>query len=210
MLTIHYQGTSEPQIIRNLTTELKAISEEMDWKCFVIDDEDFVGIIISVAEKCEPLTFVINRQGKLIHPAWFNHKNPPEAAFYVSTKTNFSTIDIHIAIVKLIKYIKIKYIPNISVTDEGDYYETGDKELLEQKWNFLLKKFDEFAGLLENNLAVEDKKLSAESLLNKIENIIKLNYGSDADIQSISDWKWKYFLIIPTTKDKILYICPYK
>jgi len=116
-----------------------------------------------------------------------NHKNPPEEAFYVSTKTNFSTIDNHIAIVKLIKYIKNKYIPNLSVTDEGDYYETGNKELLEQKWNFLLKKFDEFAGLLENNLAVEDKKLSPENLLKKLENIIKLNYGSDADIQTISD-----------------------
>ena len=176
MLTIHYQGTSEPKIMRKLIKELKAISDELQWKYFVIDDERFVGILVTSEKDCEPLSFIINRQGKLIHPAWLNNDNPDEVAFYVSTKTNFSTIDNHIAIVRLLKYIKKKYITNLTVTDEGDYYETENREVLEQKWNFLLKTFEEVTSLLEINLITEDKKLSPDNLADKIDKIIQKNY----------------------------------
>jgi hypothetical protein len=183
MLTIHYQGTSEPQTMRNLITELKAISEEMEWTCFVIDDADFLGIIIMVAEKCEPLSFIINKQGKLIHQGWLDHEDPNEAAFNVSIKTNFSTIDHHIAIVKLLKYIQKKYIINLSVTDEGDYFETGDKVRLEQKWNFLLQKFEEVTNHLENKLNVSDKNLLPGNLADKIEGIIKKQFFSPENLE---------------------------
>jgi len=175
MLTIHYQGTTDVQTMRKLITELTAISNELQWKYFVIDDEDFTGILVTTHEKCEPLSLIINRQGKLIHPAWLNEENPPEYAFYVSTKTNFSTIDTHIAIVKLLKYLKKKYLHNIAVTDEGDYYETENKELLQQKWDFLLKKHEEIKNLLENNLTENDKLLSADNLADRIEEIIRKN-----------------------------------
>ena len=180
MLTIHYQGTSEPQTMRKLISELKLISDELQWKYFVIDDNKFVGILITIHEKCEPLSLIISKQGRLIHPAWLNDKNPPEYAFYVSTKTNFSTVDSHIAIVKLLKYIKRKYIFDLQVTDEGEYYETENKELLQQKWDFLLNKFEEVSSLLENNLTNEDKKLSSDNLADKIEKIIqKRNFGEE-------------------------------
>lgn len=186
MLTIHYQGSSEPKTMRKMMAELKAISEEVQWKYTEINDEDFIGILVTIDEECEPLSFIINKQGKLIHPAWLNHKNPPETAFFVSTKTNFSTIENHIVIVKLLRYIKKKYLPNLTITDEGDYYETGNKERLQQKRTFLLNKFDEVTGLLEKNFTADSKKLSPENLLKKIETIIQRNFGSDTDIQAIS------------------------
>lgn len=183
MISIHYQGTSEPKTMRKLISELKAISDEMHWKYFVIDDEKFVGILVSTHEKCEPLSFIIDKQGRLIHPAWLNDDNPLDFAFYVSTKTHFSTVDTHIAIVKLLKYIKKKYLIDINVIDEGDYYETEDRELLQQKWDFLLKKFEEIGSLLENKLADEDKKLSANDLADKIERIIQKRFLGDVDTE---------------------------
>lgn len=183
MLTIHYQGTSEPQIMRKLISELKAISDELQWKYFVIDDEKFAGILVNMHEECEPLSLIINKQGRLIHPAWLNDKNPTDTAFYVSTKTNFSTVDVHIAIVKLLKYFKKKYIFDLQVIDEGEYYETENKELLQQKWDFLLKKFEEVCSLLENNLTDEDKNLSPNNLADKIEKIIQKRFFGEENTQ---------------------------
>jgi len=169
MLSIHYQGSCEPNIMQKLIWELKAISEEMQWKYTILDDEKFLGIIISLEEKCEPLYFIINNQGRLINLAWLNDENPDDDAFYIAVKTNFSTIDIHIVIVKLLKYIKRKYIHNLKVTDEGDYYETGNKEVLTQKWNLLLEKFKEVSELLETNLNPDNQILTTDELIDKIE-----------------------------------------
>jgi len=172
MLSIHYKGSCEPKVMQKLISELKAISEEMQWKYTIIEDEKFLGIIISFEEKCEPLYFIINNQGRLINLAWLNDENPDDAAYYIAVKTNFSTIDIHIVIVKLLKYVKQKYIQNLEVTDEGDYYETENKEILTQKWNLLLEKFKEVSQLLENNFKSENQVLTTDELIEKIENLL--------------------------------------
>jgi len=187
MITMHYTGTSEPQTMRNLILELKAISEEMQWKYIIIDDENFIGILVTITKKCEPLSLIINNHGRLIHPAWLNEKNPADAAFYVSIKTHFSSIDTHIALVKLLKYIKKKYIHDLWVNDESEYYETGNSERLQQLWDILLEKLNLVTGILENSLTTDDKTLSPENLVAKIESIINGSFDQQADTRIITN-----------------------
>jgi hypothetical protein len=103
----------------------------------------------------------IHYQGKLNQPdlTWYNH-----------TKTQFAPIDVHIAVIKLMKYLQQKYIENLNVTDEGSYWETGDAYLLKKKMDFLNAKMDELAGLLESIHIEKDD--TAETLVNKIEKLL--------------------------------------
>jgi hypothetical protein len=94
----------------------------------------------------------------------------PDLTWYNHTKTQFAPIDVHIAIVKLMKYLQQKYIENLKVTDEGSYWDTGDADLLKKKMDFLNAKMDELAGLLET-LEIE-KNETAETLADKIEKLL--------------------------------------
>jgi len=177
MITIHYKGSSESETIRCLIAELKSICHEIHWQYTIIDDEKYTGILMNVAEKCDTLTFVFNREGRLVNVAWLNSDILCDVAFCVFVKSNFSTVDAHIAIVKLLKYIKKRYITNLEVVDEGEYYETENRELLQQKFDFLLNKYNELTILLENGLIETDKHLSADDLADRIENIVGRYFG---------------------------------
>ena len=73
-------------------------------------------------------------------------------AFYTNTtfvKTQFAPIDVHITIVKLLKYIKKKYFPSLNVSDEGEYWETGDEALLKKNLDLNAYLIKEVKNALE-------------------------------------------------------------
>jgi len=43
-------------------------------------------------------------------------------------------------VIKLLKYIQKKYVDNLEVIDEGDYWQTKDAILLKGKFDFLTEK----------------------------------------------------------------------
>ncbi|MCD4794355.1 MAG: hypothetical protein K8R54_14055 [Bacteroidales bacterium] len=176
MLTIHYSGSVEETKKRSLINELTDISNEMKWNHTVIDDEDFLGIIMNVHKDCESFAILTDSDNKLVSMiALMKELQPGDERFYVSVKTNFATTDIHITIIKLLKYLKKKYIPNLQVLDEGDYWQTEDKELLQEKFDFLLKKLDEITDALEQESVPNDKTLSVDDLAKRIEDILRRN-----------------------------------
>lgn len=176
MITIHYTGKSDLETMQKLVAELIEISNELEWENTIIDDEKFFGIILSIHEKCEPLSFVIDKNGNLINPVWLNEEKQTKLAYINSTKTNFSTIDVHISIVKLLKYIQKKYIHNLKVIDEGEYYLTEDRDLLTKNWNFMNEKFNEISTLLEKD---SDTLENSADLLSKIIEILKNRFNDD-------------------------------
>jgi hypothetical protein len=178
-ITIHYQGKlNRPDLADEFCEELEDIAKAMDWKYNVINDEPdskpfpVKGIIISPHEKSEPLVFTFDPEGNLRNAFMLQFLGEePDLTWYNHTKTQFAPIDVHIAIIKLMKYLQQKYIENLKVTDEGSYWETGDADLLKQKMDFLNAKMDELAGLLETIEIKKDE--TAETLADKIEKLIK-------------------------------------
>lgn len=178
-ITIHYQGKlNQPDLADEFCEELEDIARTMDWKYNVINDEPdskpfpVKGIIVSLHEKSEPLMFTFDPEGNLRNAFMLQFLGEePDLTWYNHTKTQFAPIDVHVAIVKLMKYLQQKYIENLKVTDEGSYWETGDAGLLKKKMDFLNTKMDELAGLLET-LEIE-KNETAETLADKIEKLIK-------------------------------------
>ncbi len=174
-ITIHYQGKiNELSLIDNFIDELTDISNELEWKNHIIDDNELniKGIMISPPPECELLTFLFDKTTGII-------KDRIILAFddmgddhykYNHTKTQFAPINVHITIIKLLKYLQGKYISDLAVTDEGEYWETNNAELLQTKFDFL----DEMINLITDSLNKTQKKPgeSVESLAERIEKIL--------------------------------------
>jgi hypothetical protein len=177
-ISIHYQGKlNRPDMADEFCEELEDIARTMDWKYNVINDEPdskpfpVKGIIISPHEKSEPLVFTFDPEGNLQNAFMLQFLGEePDLTWYNHTKTQFAPIDVHIAVIKLLKYLQQKYIENLKVTDEGSYWETGDADLLKKKMDFLNVKMDELAGLLETLEIGKDE--TAETLADKIEKLL--------------------------------------
>ena len=185
-LAFHYKGKIKNQkLIKTLTVEVKDICESLGWKYHVLEaktkkqingkwmPENLSGISISPPE-CEPVWFTFLPNGKLSSLVNLPAQDVYEKKkwiYYNSTKTQFAGPDVHITIIKLLKYLEKEYFGALEVTDEGHYWETMDEKTL-------LKKFKEYNFLLD---AVEGalKKMPAmpgettESLASRIEEMLK-------------------------------------
>lgn len=89
-------------------------------------------------------------------------------------KTQFGTVDGHIAIVHLLDTLEQCYFSNLHIMDEGGYYEQRDAKELAQNLNRLQMAIEAMTdGLREfgmNAEAAEDPNI----LLNRIERIAEL------------------------------------
>jgi hypothetical protein len=98
-----------------------------------------------------------------------------ELLYTTSTKTQYAGPDAHIAVIKLLRYLKVKYFSAFELNDEGMYWETMDeKVLLGQfaKYEFLLNAV---ADALSEMKAVPGE--TAASLADKIEKMLKKKLG---------------------------------
>ena len=69
------------------------------------------------------------------------------------------------------KYIKKEYINDLEVFDEGEYWESSDKERLVYLFNFLKEKIEQFAKIIENSDELKGGE-NSEDLINKLEKLI--------------------------------------
>jgi hypothetical protein len=95
----------------------------------------------------------------------------------ISVKTQFAGPDTHIAILKLIHYIKEKYFESFEMNDEGYYWEKWDEKILHfqfARYNFI---FEKVTDALSDVKPVPGE--SAESLAGRIEDILKKKFGSE-------------------------------
>jgi len=174
-ITIHYQGSiNDVSLIDTVTNELQDITEELNWSDILIDDDklNIKGILILPPKDCEPLSFLFDKStGVLKHCIILSFDDMGEDHYrYNHVKTQFAPIQVHITIIKLLKYLKSKYINNISVTDEGDYWETEDAELLQSKFDFLDEMINVVAGAFSKFEKIPGE--SAHSLADRIERIL--------------------------------------
>lgn len=177
-ITINYKGKLDsPSLTDAFCDELEDIAQSMGWDYnrFDFDEKDETpvkGLFIGPKDKSEPLQFMIDKEGYLRNALLLEHfDHTDEMTFLNHTKTQYAPIGIHIVIIKLLKYLHQKYISNLEVWDEGDYWQTGDAVLLKKKMDFLAEKMDQFATMLES--APVDANETTESLIDKIEEIFK-------------------------------------
>jgi hypothetical protein len=71
-------------------------------------------------------------------------------------KTQFGTLEGHVALVEMFAALKAEFFPDLEVRDEGDYWETRDVDGLEKKRVFLQTAIEQFSeGLRQHGLTAE-------------------------------------------------------
>jgi hypothetical protein len=178
-LTIHYQGGIDRiEDIPKLVDELEDIAESMDWMSQRINDDEsdpnFRGIIVNPKGECEPLCFLFDRAGKLrgLMDLVSDQVEPTEHSYFNSTKTQFLAIETHVWIIGLLRYLKKHYLSDLSVIDEGDYWETENLETLKEKKDFLQSKINQLGEALKTAEPLPEG-VSVDELIARIEAIVK-------------------------------------
>ncbi len=196
-ITIHYKGNIKSMsLIDQLQKEMVDICESMSWEYNLLNEDlsqpfsaelihtdrgaeieghiPLKGIIINTDPNNESLDLLFNPKGQLssfMLEILFHEGTLSEEQLWVFVKTQFGPIDAHIAIVKLLDYVKKKYVPDLEVKDEGEYWETRDRERLMGKRGFIAGKMSQFEKALS---AIEfDHEPSREEVLEKIDEVIK-------------------------------------
>lgn len=181
-LSIHYRGgINRTEQIKPLVDELEDIAESMDWMSQRINDDesdpDFYGIIVNPKGDCEPLCFIFDQRGRMRNLADLitDQIEPTEYSEYCATKTQFTSIETHIWIVGLLRYLKKHYLSDLIVNDEGEFWETENRETLIEKKDFLQNKINQLGDAIEAT-EPDNELLSIDEMIAHIERIArKLN-----------------------------------
>jgi hypothetical protein len=168
-LSIHYSGTIKNiSLIPLLTEEVQDICKVFNWDFHLFDDETFKGICFSPPE-CEPVFLSFLNNGKLCSPVMLQYDIQPATTLF--TKTQFAGIEVHKAIIKLLKHLKYCYFSQFDLMDEGGYWESDDEQVLQKqfaKYNIMLEAVS--AALLD--LKKENGETAA-SLADRLEQFLK-------------------------------------
>lgn len=168
-VTIYYHGRIKNKaLLPELIAEVEDIAQSMDWNHNVYatefpeectDGESYDGELYGITfspPNCEPVWITFLSNGRMAGPlflAFRSDENPKGESDYLYdlfTKTQFAGVDIHKSVVELFRYLNAKgYLAEFSVTDEGEYWETGDEALLEANLGRISKAIDDLSLALE-------------------------------------------------------------
>jgi hypothetical protein len=193
-IAIHYRGMLDDlSSIDDLCRELADIGKSMGWNTHVLNDswtapltaelvnEDGTvkikgnlgvkGVTISPGDGAESLSFEVDAKGRL--QSLMNilaqcEGHPTMEQPWVSVKTQFASPDLHVWIIGLLKYLQRRYISDLEVSDEGGYWETGDRKALEAKMQFLSEKINWVSNELTSTEFGDMKGLAAEEIAARI------------------------------------------
>lgn len=102
-------------------------------------DDRWRGIIVAPPES-EPVWITFGRDGGMItYLAGADAYTQPGtylANTELFTKTQFAGVDVHIGVCELLRLCQ-QHGVELEVTDEGDYWETGDRQRLAERMGFL-------------------------------------------------------------------------
>ena len=168
-------------MIDPLIEEVSDVSKTLGWASHVFNDEDIKGVSFA-PEKSEPVFLTFNTDGRMLSPISIVCKGiydgielDKELMFTASTKTQYAGLDAHAAIIDFLKHLSKRYLKNFKLTDEGDYWETGDKELLTKQFSKYEVAMDIFSEALKELPAIRNE--TSESLIERLERLLKEKFG---------------------------------
>lgn len=169
-LSIHYNGSfNKAASLREMIEEVKDIAEIHKWEYHIFEDtfpknsfgkasynQNIYGISFSPPD-CEPVWLCFLSNGKMsnpIHLKFWGDSNVRKEKGYLlmlSTKTQFAGIETHKLVIHLLKYLSKKYLSNFKLSDEGQYWETGNEKLLQEAFDRYESIFEIFTSSIKNS-----------------------------------------------------------
>jgi len=202
-ITIHYRGKIDRiEDVAQLSGELKEFAEILGWdsrqwtenwhlpnSAALEKSRDGLslsghipirGISLFPDPNCEPLFLTFCKNGSLassMNMVVMADEKMDSEGLWLSTKTQFASTNIHIAIVKLLRFVKTKYISNLEVHDDGGYWETGDVAKLEDLFQKIGAAIESFPDMLNLIPKKELKNRTPEEIADFVEDIIRKKFG---------------------------------
>jgi hypothetical protein len=193
-VSIHYRGRlNDVALLSALCDEVGDIANTMGWPSTILDDDwsmppdaklatggviqghlGLKGIQITPHPESEPLVLFFNCAGDLRSPMTMlmilDGTLKPETA-WLSMKTQFSDADTHVWVIGLMKYLKKRYMSDLEVSDESDYWETGDRQKLEEDIALLNGKMQHLSSAVASGHMGLLTGLSADEIVSRIEQL---------------------------------------
>jgi hypothetical protein len=145
-ITIHYRGRlNDADRINEFMTGVARACHNLGWTYDRVTEHDPVikGLIIHPSERCDPLAFLFSKAGFLLSPIQLTSgKANALAPAWVFVKTQFAGPEVHVRVVRLLKWVKERYISNLEVEDEGEYWETENFAMLKRKMEAIATVID--------------------------------------------------------------------
>lgn len=137
--TLVSQELGPPEIVQlddGVEIEVKNIGVASEYR--PVDDR-WRGIIVSPPES-EPVWITFGRDGVMItylnSAGAYDQPGTYLANTEIFTKTQFAGVDVHIGVCELLRLCQ-QHGVELEVADEGDYWETGDRQHLAERMGFL-------------------------------------------------------------------------
>jgi hypothetical protein len=183
-VTIHYRGTMDDQ--RQVETMEDRILDLVFslggratiWRSFSERDSSRVvrGLIVNLEPGQDTLSLLVSPEGHLIPLFQIEdaEKAPFEEPPYCFIKSQFGSLQGHIAIIHLLDALRQQYFSNLEISDEGEYYESRDVRQLSHKISLLRSAIHAMSeGLKEHGLSAEAAE-DPNILASRIERIAAL------------------------------------
>ncbi len=205
-ITIYYRGKiNQADLVDRLTDEMEDFAHSLEWRTQHWKEDwskksppgrlsqgrksirpsghaSLHAITLFPHKNCELVSLIFDSNGYLADArvtAMQAQTVMKRDGSWVSTKTQFAPLESHITIVKLLQYLKKRYIANLEVIDEGGYWESRDAGQLKRRLDSINSSLD----LLESPLSASRprtlKAMSPEELVLMTERIMKEKFGDD-------------------------------
>ena len=176
-LTIHYSGKlKNASELMLLIDEVRDIAIEKEWDYFIFEEEfennkftskpdldELFGIMVT-PKNSEPMCFSFLSDGRMcgiinFNVITINYEIDENLAFSLFTKTQYAGFEIHKQLIVLLDHISKKYLVDFTCSDEGQYWETRDEDLLKETFKRFGSFIDSFASSLEMIPPIENENI---------------------------------------------------
>lgn len=133
-------------------------------KGIIINPPQGESIMLTFVPSGYSMNFITLRAGK-------QYEGLPDLIYWQHTKTQYAPIETHISIVQLLRYLESKYFSELEVSDEGEYWDTNDEELLKSHFEVYRALITTVASALENDTPLPG--MNGLGFRTKLETILK-------------------------------------
>ncbi|MDZ7759648.1 MAG: hypothetical protein U5L00_05280 [Desulfovermiculus sp.] len=194
--TIHYKGRlNDPAEIDAVTDFVQQRAVAKGWSWTHIDDDWDVevdaqlvhtseghleltghaglkGFSLDIDPKCEAVPLLFDSSGNLRSVFSFFDPGSAEEGDTIAVKTQFAPPEAHMQIIELLRELKRRFMVDLEVMDEGEYWETQDPALLEKKMAGLQRHIDFLSDALQSEHCKGLRNLPPEELAREIERML--------------------------------------
>jgi len=169
-LSIHYSGSiSNPGCLSELINEVQDIAAVYNWPCEIYECKfpenqysrntysDKIYGISFTPPGCESVFICFLSNGKISGPSQLELFGNSEIEtdkrylYIVSVKTQFAGAEVHMVVVHLFRYLSQKYFARFNMSDEGNYWETSDENVLHENFKKYSDLLNSFSSAIEKH-----------------------------------------------------------